>query len=79
MIARRFGPIFVTPVTFSARRGRILPRVHPGRALSARLNNYQGQAEAIEETATQMPHQNPAEISMAMPQPATGLSGTLVS
>jgi hypothetical protein len=42
------------------------------------VSSYQGQAEAIDEAATQMPHQNPADISMAMLQPAAALRGTLV-
>ena len=57
----------------------ILPMVHPWRAISVRLNSYQGQAEAIEETATQMPHHRAEDNTTMTPQAAAGLSGTMVS
>jgi hypothetical protein len=61
------------------RRAPILPLVHPGRALSVRLNSYQGQAEATEETATQMPHHKAEDNTITMLKAAAGLSGTMVS
>jgi hypothetical protein len=54
-----------------------VPRRGPAAPVSPAA--HPGQAEANEETATQMPHQNPEDTSSAMLQAAAGLSGTIVS
>jgi hypothetical protein len=49
------------------------------RAVAVRVESYQGQAETVEETATQMPHQSAEDARIAMLQAAAKLSGTMVS
>jgi hypothetical protein len=49
------------------------------RAVAVRVETYQGQAEATEETATQMPHHRAEDNATMTPQAAAGLSGTMVS
>jgi hypothetical protein len=47
--------------------------------VAVRVESYQGQAETVEETATQMPHQSAEDARIAMLQAAAKLSGTMVS